>query len=95
MTTLLRKQIKFSQMVGLLLTYAYSIGYQITLGDAWAKTGHMNNSKHYSRRAIDLNLFKDGVYLTTTEDHRELGEYWEHIGGIWGGRFNDGNHYEI
>ena len=25
----------------------------------------------------------------------ELGEYWESIGGSWGGRFNDGNHYSL
>ena len=29
-----------------------------------------------------------------TEDHEPLGEWWESIGGVWGGRFNDGNHYE-
>jgi hypothetical protein len=47
------------------------------------------------RLAIDLNLFdSDGTYLTDTEDHRRLGEWWEAQGGIWGGRFNDGNHYE-
>jgi len=44
--------------------------------------------------AVDLNLFKDCVYLAETEHHRELGEWWESIGGIWGGRFEDGNHYE-
>jgi len=29
-----------------------------------------------------------------TDDHRQLGEWGESQGGIWGGRFNDGNHYE-
>lgn len=24
-----------------------------------------------------------------------IGEYWESIGGAWGGRFNDGNHYSL
>ena len=78
-----------------MLVYAYGLGYQLTLGDAWAKTGHSRNSKHYSRLAIDLNLFKDGKYLFDTADHIELGEFWERIGGTWGGRFNDGNHYEL
>jgi len=45
------------------------------------------------RLAIDLNLFKDGEYLTDTEDHRFLGEFWESLGGTWGGRWDDGNHY--
>ena len=50
-----------------------------------------------------LNLFREGKMLTSTEDHRPLGEWWESQGGSWGGRFqesapgkgdgNDGNHY--
>ena len=56
-----------------------------------------------SRLAIDLNLFQivideDGyekdIYLDKTEDHERLGQWWEDNGGIWGGRFDDGNHYE-
>ena len=92
---LYKKQAKFSKMVGLLLLYADSMGYDVTLGDAYAKTGHMKDSLHYSRLAIDLNLFKDGKYLTKTEDHEPLGIFWESIGGSWGGRFNDGNHYSL
>ena len=55
--------------------------------------------------AIDLDLFKDGegfemgckVYLTKTEDHRKLGEFWESLHPLcrWGGRFGDGNHYSL
>ena len=47
---------------------------------------------HRSRLAIDLNLFRDGKYLTSSEDHRVLGEWWESVGGMWGGS-EDGNHY--
>jgi hypothetical protein len=86
------------------------MGYEVSLGDAYRDPrvhgmvgvskgyGH-RNSAHKRRLAIDLNLFKDGEYLDATEDHRELGEWWEMTGmshGIplrWGGRFNDGNHY--
>jgi hypothetical protein len=84
-------------MLAKLITYAYANGYELTLGDAMAKTGHKPMSNHYIRLAIDLNLFKDGVYLTKTEDHLPLGEYWESLGGSWGGRFKnpDGNHYEL
>lgn len=52
-------------------------------------------SAHKQKLAMDLNLFKDGRYLDTTEDHRILGEKWESMGGTWGGRFNDGNHYSL
>jgi hypothetical protein len=82
-------------MVALLIIRAHQLGYEITFGDAWAKTGHRNNSFHYKRLAIDLNLFKDGKWLKTTKDHKPLGEFWEHLGGSWGGDWNDGNHYSL
>jgi hypothetical protein len=55
------------------------------------------NSNHKRRLAIDLNLFKDGKFLGTTEDHKMFGLYWEslHEKCRWGGRFKDGNHYEF
>ena len=98
-------QRKFTRMVALLIQYAYERGYELTFGEAWrtpeqarrnaeAGTG-IANSLHCDRLAVDFNLFKDGEYLTQTEDHRELGEFWESIGGAWGGRFNDGNHYSL
>jgi len=93
--SLRKKQSEFVRMVGKLIGYATGHGYELTFGDAFATSGHKKNSLHYKRLAIDLNLFKDGKYLTSTEDHCELGEYWESIGGSWGGRFKDGNHYSL
>lgn len=100
------KQRIFTRMVADLILFAYERGYELTLGDAYRDPrvfGPVGTRKHYSsanslhkeRLAIDLNLFKDGKFLTSTEDHRELGEFWESIGGTWGGRFNDGNHYSV
>jgi len=94
----LRKlQSRFVSMVAELIVFAYGNGYELTFGDAYAKDGHKQNSNHYIRLAIDLNLFKDGEYLTKTEDHKPLGEYWEKMNANnrWGGRFNDGNHYSL
>lgn len=92
------KQSKFAWMVSLLINYAYMLGYEITFGDAYRDQrcdyGH-RLSLHKIRLAIDLNLFKDGVYLTDTEDHKPLGVFWESINGSWGGRFGDGNHYSL
>lgn len=93
--TLRSKQSLFALLTALLLTRAYELGYEITFGDAWSHEGHKEGSLHYLRLAIDLNLFKDGEYLTKSEDHQELGEYWESLGGSWGGRYGDGNHYSI
>jgi hypothetical protein len=57
------------------------------------------NSCHKLRLAIDLNLFKDGNYLTKTEDHEVLGRFWINLHPLcrWGGYFKtpDGNHYAI
>ena len=98
--TLREKQSKFTHMVGLLIIYAYQQGYEITFGHAFrcdeCPVG-LKASYHKQKLAIDLNLFKHGQYLTTTEDHKPLGLYWEFLGGTWGGRFDeeDGNHYSF
>ena len=92
------KQSQFALMVARLIIEASRLGYEVTLGDAYRDPrcgyGH-RNSLHRKRLAIDLNLFRDGDYLTETEDYRELGEWWESIGGTWGGHFNDGNHFSL
>ena len=95
--SLREKQSQFVKMVSLLIEYATIQGYELTFGDAFAETGHCIGSFHYKRLAIDLNLFRDGQYLTETEDHKPLGEFWKSIGGTWGGDFDreDGNHYSF
>jgi len=93
--TLREKQSKFVRMLSDLIAFAYNSGYELTLGHGRVESGHMDNSLHYIGLAQDINLFKDGKYLMRTEDHLDLGLYWESIGGSWGGRFNDGNHYSI
>jgi len=96
MSNLWLAQAEFAYNVPALISTATVLGFNITLGDAYRDPrcpyGHPN-SKHKMRLAIDLNLFRHGVYLTETIDHEELGLWWEEQGGIWGGRFNDGNHY--
>jgi hypothetical protein len=89
-------------MVSDLIAFAYEQGYELTFGDAYRDPRAFDrnpygrpSSLHKSRLAIDLNLFKDGEYLTTTEAHEPLGVFWEGIGGSWGGRFDDANHYSL
>jgi hypothetical protein len=103
--TLGEKQRKFTRMVADLIVFAYDLGYELTFAEAYrtpeqaalnAKAGKgISSSLHLDRLAVDFNLFRNGKYLTKTEDHRALGEFWESIGGTWGGRFNDGNHYSL
>lgn len=109
---LLLKQMTFARLLPRLLDYAYEHGYSVTLGELWrpewvakanSKPGGVvgiANSLHCERLAVDLNLFKDGRFLMTNEDHRKLGEFWESLSTedykcVWGGRFGDGNHYSI
>ena len=96
--TLRQKQARFTHMVALLILHAEQLGYTVSFGDAYrdprVKYG-LKTSLHRKRLAVDLNLFKDGRYQRTTKSHEPLGLYWESIGGSWGGRFDDGNHYSL
>lgn len=89
------QQFNFTWMVSQLIDYTYKNGYTLTFGDARATMGHRKDSLHYTALAIDLNLFKDGKFLTQTKDHEPLGKFWESIGGSWGGRWDDGTHYSL
>ena len=104
--TLSEAQRKFTRMIGSLIFMAYANGYELSFGDAYrdprghGKWGEKKGysaarSQHKRRLAVDFNLFRDGKYLTATEDHRPLGEFWESVGGTWGGRWGDGNHYSL
>lgn len=93
--TLGQRQRIFTHKIAQLINHAYLLGYELTFGDAarMDERDHSKDSFHYIRLAVDFNLFRDEKYLTETSDHEELGAYWESIGGTWGGRFGDGNHY--
>jgi hypothetical protein len=100
---LVRKQQQFAKMVGQLIAYIYTTEYAITFGEAWrteeqaawnaAKGVGIKNSLHCSRLAIDLNFFDaEGGLVPTPEI---VGEYWESLGGAWGGRFADFPHFSL
>lgn len=106
MSELLDKQLRFSKMVVQLLLRADMLGYEYTFSDAYRDPrlhGELGEKKGYGHRssahklrlAIDINLFKDKQFLSSTKDHEPLGLYWESLGGSWGGRFEDGNHYSL
>jgi hypothetical protein len=102
-------QRRFTVMVAQLVFYTTSLpGYQLTFGDAYRDPrvpyGH-ENSLHRKRLAVDLNLFVNGEYITCTgvdaerhiEYFQKIGFFWEHIGGTWGGFFEDPdpNHFSL
>ena len=105
MNILLQKQQHFAVMVADLIQHANAIGYALTFGEAYrtpeqaalnaANGKGIKNSLHTMRLAVDFNLFNDGEWLTETDDFEPLSEFWESLGGTWGGRFGDGNHFSI
>jgi len=99
---LLEKQFLFMKLLSKLIDEIYNAGYTCTGGDLWSKPeyyAHKVNSAHYERLAVDLNLFKDGKYLTDTASHEPFGWFWKSLHPLcrWGGDFQspDGNHYSI
>lgn len=114
MSELLQLQFTFARLLPRLLDEAYRLGYTVTLGEAHRtpEQAHLNaskgsgieNSLHCQRLAIDLQLFRDGVYLADTAQYAPLGQFWEQLGTqekvplCWGGRFHDrpdGNHFSL
>lgn len=80
-------QRKFPPLVALLIQWIYTQGLEVTFGEAWrtpeqaawnaAHGKGIVHSLHCDRLAIDLNLFKDGVYLTDAESYKPLADYWK------------------
>jgi hypothetical protein len=109
--TLGAQQRLFTHLIAQLITWAYDQGYELTLGEAYRTKAQQRAyveqgksstmaSRHLDRRAIDLNLFIDGVYQAKSEAYRPLGEHWKtlHPGCVWGGDWKkpvDGNHFEL
>lgn len=107
--TLSEKQRLFVRLIGQLIQWAYTNGYELTFSEAYrtpeqaalnAKTGAgISNSLHIKRLALDLNLFIQGAYQTDSETYHPLGEFWKSLNPLcrWGGDFSkpDGNHFSI
>jgi hypothetical protein len=108
--TLREKQSLFALKVSHLISHVGNMGLAVTLGEAYrspeeaarlAKLGKgIKASLHTQRLAIDLNFFRDGKFLTRSEDYAIAGTWWEmqsfdDVQFCWGGRFNDGNHFSI
>jgi hypothetical protein len=107
--TLLETQFLFSKLSVQLLARILATGYQFTYGQTsrdprvaalYADEGiGIKHSLHSDRLAIDVNLYKDGQYLTLTSDHKQFGDFWKGLHPLcrWGGDFSkpDGNHYSL
>jgi hypothetical protein len=108
--TLAQKQRRFLPLVAKLIDFAYAQGFELTEGEGYrtpeqaaldAQHGSgIAHSLHTLRLAIDLELFKDGQYLTDSVAYQALGEFWKKLDPdcAWGGDFTsrvDGNHFSL
>lgn len=98
MLSLGEKQCDFTFMVARLIMQACALGYEIKVQE-WNRLFETQKdyvergvsktlkSKHLDNLAVDVYLYKNGQVIMGGEDYRALGEYWESLGGRWGGRF--------
>lgn len=109
-----KKQELFARLYWRLLQHIEEAGYQVRLGETWrskaaaednARRGvGIVNSVHRLKLAADINLFRNGKFMTASEDHKAFGAWWvdQHRLCRWGGDFarrgskrRDGNHYSL
>jgi hypothetical protein len=104
--TLRQARCAFAPCIASLIQKAVALGFECALDEGMDRlttkdptSDHMRNSVHNVGLAQDLLLYRDGTYLTRTEDYQPLGEWWEtqHTLARWGGRFShrDGNHFSF
>jgi len=97
-STLQKRQCDFTSAVSKLIVHAIVLGYEVKVAE-WNRllvtqqdyvargVSWTLDSRHLDNLAVDIYIFKDGVIIMGGEPYRALGEYWESIGGRWGGRF--------
>ena len=106
MPSLREARCSFTLALAHLVLYSASQGYDVafdegkdTITKKDPTTDHMKGSLHEIGLAQDILLYVNGNYMTNTVDYEILGEWWEQHGRewglplVWGGRFNDGNHF--
>ncbi len=98
----------FARDTILLFQHIIDEGYTFTYGEAmrsaeqaeiYAKEGKgIVDSLHCKRLAIDINLFKDGVYIEDAEQYKHFGIFWEKLSptnrGGYAFKRADSNHFE-
>jgi len=98
------RQAEFAKNVAKLIHYLNVAGYDVTLGETfrtkeqaeiYAEKGiGIRDSNHCYRLAIDLNLFKDGKYLTKEKYYKFAGAYWQTLSKNNEWFETDSNHFE-
>ena len=103
------RQQTFALNVAKLILYINVKGYRCTFGETlrtkemaqiYARTGRgVLDSNHLYKLAVDLNLFKNGVYLTDAKEYKQFADYWltlnpfNEAGYYW--KSVDSQHFEM
>ncbi len=104
-----QKQALFARLIGTHLVWLFDNGFEVTVGDFYAQSGHMENSVHSDRMAADINIYLAGRWMDGKDldgagswqkaPWEKIGQHWESLDKLakWGGRFRsvDLNHFSI
>jgi hypothetical protein len=108
MTELRKRQFEFNHKLELLYGYIHSHGYNCVTDEVNRPPelsrlyAEQNKGRHPSihelKLAADIDIFKaddpeSKIPLSDGKLFQDIGEYWESIGGTWGGRWGDGRHF--
>lgn len=107
--TLREARVTFSRLMAKLVLKAEALGLELAYNEVYrpeemakiyqARGVGVFPSAHTQGLAVDILLYRKGVYLTDTADYRPLGEYWIklHDNCRWGGTFKnpDGGHFSF
>lgn len=108
--TLGQKQRLFTKLLGKLIDYAYSKGYELSIaegyiGDSINKpsedTPHLRHGAHFNRLGIDLNLFIAGTFISNGSHPAwlDLATFWVNLNPLCRcGYFfssRDSNHFSL
>ena len=94
-------RVLFTRSVAKLIEYADSQGDEMAM--AYVKRCKDCpvgiDGAHQQCLAVDMDLYRNGKYLTSTKAHEKYGEFWKglHPDMRWGGDFKrkDGNHFSL
>ena len=109
--TLREKQADFVVMVSKLVCFAFVTGIKVFVLEWYRdaerqkeliKSGasqikNASQGKHVRGLAVDICIMEGRTVTWDFNKYVPLGEYWEKIGGVWGGRWKtirDGVHFE-
>ncbi len=76
---LVKRQWRFSKMLFCLFEFIFDEGYEVSF--------KVTYSKHNMRYAAYLIIRLSTGEMLSPEEYRKFGEFWERLGGTWGGRF--------